>query len=257
MLQKLRSLAIWVAIASLTALYFPPAVLISMLGWMVSRRSSAGHEVARFWARSILALNPAWSFSVDARRLQKGRAFVVVSNHESAGDIIICLRLPLHFKFISKASNFRVPFMGWFMWFAGYVPLTRGNKESIVRCMARCRWWLDQGVSVLFYPEGTRSPDGSVRAFKPGAFQLAIEGGVDVLPVVVLGTSAMLQKNSLRFASESTPMRVIVGEPIPVAGLGLDDVSALAERARAAIVAMKEREGALAAPEPVRAVATG
>jgi 1-acyl-sn-glycerol-3-phosphate acyltransferase len=144
--------------------------------------------------------------------------------------------MPHHFKFISKRANFVVPFMGWAMSLAGYIPLVRGRKSSIEQCMNRSRWFLRNGVSVLFYPEGTRSPDGSVRPFKGGAFRLAIETGVDVLPVVTLGRE-LIKKNSLVFKSGT--MYLVVGAPIPVAGLSLGDVELLAERTREAIVALK------------------
>src|SRR5437868_3433142 len=83
-------------------------------------------------------------------------------------------------------------------------------------------------LSVLFYPEGTRSPDGEVRPFKHGAFRLAVDAGVDVLPVLVTGAADLLPKNSFHFSAKKAPMRMVVGDPIPVAGLGTQDVPALA-----------------------------
>jgi|SRR5579883_1980361 len=231
----LRSLLLWFTIAFMTAVYFPIDLIGYFLFW--DRTHHWGHKYARFWAKSIIRMNPAWDIAMDVSRLPAGRHFVIASNHESTADIIVDLHLPHHFKFISKRQNFLVPFMGWAMTLAHYIPLVRGSRESIERCMAKARWFVDNGVSVLFYPEGTRSPDGEVRPFKPGAFRLAIESGVDVLPVATVGTRSLIEKNSVRFASGT--MHLIVGDPIPVAGLTLDDVPLLAERTRQAIVALK------------------
>ncbi len=77
----------------------------------------------------------------------------------------------------SKAANFWVPFMGWFMFHAGYIPVKRGDKESVAECMERATKWLLAGVSVLFFREGTRSKNGEIQPFKPGAFKLALETG--------------------------------------------------------------------------------
>jgi 1-acyl-sn-glycerol-3-phosphate acyltransferase len=233
-LELVRSLALWIAIAVMTIVYFPIDLVGSLL--LYDRTHRFGHWFARFWAKSIIRLNSGWRIEMDLRRLPADRHFVIASNHESTADIIVDLHMPHHFKFISKSTNFVVPFMGWAMYVAGYIPLVRGRRSSIEQCMERSRWYLRNGVSVLFYPEGTRSPDGNVRPFKAGAFRLAIETCVDVLPVVTLGRE-LLKKNSLLFKAGT--MRLIVGDPIPVAGLTLRDVDALAQRTREAIVALK------------------
>ena len=249
-----RSLYIWVGIAVITACYFPVVATLSATAWLLGDKTwSVGHKVARFWARSVFKLNPAWSLTIDDSVLHQlaasragGGHFVVASNHASSGDIIVNLQLVHHFKFISKDSNFRVPFMGWFMYFAGYIPLKRGSKTSVARCMARSRWYLDHDVSVLFYPEGTRSRDGNLLPFKPGAFQLAIDAGVDVLPLVVVGTGLLLPAASFWYTRAKTPMKMIVGDPIPVAGLKPDDWQLLADRTREAMIAIKtQAEAAL------------
>jgi 1-acyl-sn-glycerol-3-phosphate acyltransferase len=130
----------------------------------------------------------------------------------------------------------------------------RGNKDSVERCMRRARHYLDLGVSVLFYAEGTRSRDGQVKPFKPGAFRLAIEAGVPVLPIATTGTRNMVVKNSLRFSSERTPMGLVVGDPIPVDGLTVDDVQLLADQTRDAIRALK---GEVVEQLPLRRAAVG
>jgi 1-acyl-sn-glycerol-3-phosphate acyltransferase len=165
--------------------------------------------------------------------------------------------MDLHFKWISKASNFYVPCMGWFMYHAGYIPLRRGDKSSILQCMARARWYLDRGVSVLFFPEGTRSKDGDVQSFKAGAFKLAIEAGVDILPLGIAGTANALPKHTWKFSDERTPMRMLVGDVISTKGMTKDDQDRLVEMTREAVIALKdELEGrTFVPPQTIRATA--
>jgi 1-acyl-sn-glycerol-3-phosphate acyltransferase len=168
--------------------------------------------------------------------------------------------LDLHFKWISKASNFYVPFMGWFMFHAGYIPLVRGRRSSIERCMERAHEYLNLGVSVLFFPEGTRSHDGVVKPFKPGAFKLALKGGFDILPLGISGTLDALPKGTWKFSNEPTRMRVIVGAPISTKGMTEADLEALMARSREAVIALKaelDGEAAYRHEQPQRRAAVG
>src|SRR5262249_53142360 len=101
---------------------------------------------------------------------------VLVSNHASLADILVLFGLWSPFKWVSKASNFRIPLIGWNMRLNRYVPLVRGDKESIATMMRACEAWLAGGVPVLLFPEGPRSPDGEGKAFKAGAFRMASSG---------------------------------------------------------------------------------
>jgi 1-acyl-sn-glycerol-3-phosphate acyltransferase len=116
---------------------------------------------------------------------------------------------------------------------AGDIPLQRGFGPSALEAMERCRTSLRHRVSVVFFPEGTRSPDGRMLPFKDGAFRLAIEAGVPILPLAVAGTRTALPKHDWRF----NPARAIVEvlPPIDTAGLTLEDLPALKERVRATI----------------------
>lgn len=237
--EAVRSFLLWFGIALLAVLIGTVAFFASSLAVPFDRKRRSAHLWPWLWARSVVALN--WRTELDTRRLPRGKHFVIVANHQSLADIIVCLHVWHNFKFLAKQSVFRVPFLGWFMYPAGYIPLVRGKRSSVEEAMERCRFWLRRGVSVLLYPEGTRSPDGSVREFKPGAFRLAIETGVPILPIALGHTADMLPKNSFFFTHKKDSMKLLVGDPIPVDGLTLDDVDALAERTRQAIIAMKDR----------------
>ena len=239
MWDTLRSALLWAAIGAVTAGFFPVALVTSALAWLAGdRRRRSGHLWASLWGRTVVAISPAWSCEVDGPA-PPDRPFVIVANHESMGDIMTAFHLRHHFKWIAKDTIFRVPLLGWFMPMAGYISIKRGSPASARKCMEKARAWLERGVSVLFFAEGTRSTDGGVQPFKPGAFKLAVATGVDVLPAAFSGTRENLRKQSWRFGRTYTRMRLRVGTPIPVAGLCEEDVKGLAERARAQVIVLK------------------
>ena len=250
MWQALRSIYIWVGIAVLTsAMYVVGAPLFLTTMWFDPQRK-IGHWYAQRWGRLVTKLNNRWSFEVVfPERIPQNKPMVVVANHQGMGDIMMAFCMDLHFKWISKAANFYVPCMGWFMYHAGYIPLRRGSKTSVLNCLARSRKYLDDGVSVLFFPEGTRSKDGTVGGFKVGAFKLAIEGQVDILPLAIAGTANALPKHTWKFSNEPTAMRLIVGHPISTKGMTEKDLPRLMATTRETVVALKdELEGRTFAP---------
>ena len=130
--------------------------------------------------------NPLWRFEVSGVKItDPRRPYVVLSNHESFVDMLLISHLPWEMKWLSKESIFKIPLVGWLMAMAGDVRLIRGNKQSIVSAMRGCSDRLDKRVSVMLFPEGTRTRDGSLGEFKDGAFRLAIDHQVPILPLVV------------------------------------------------------------------------
>ena len=147
-----------------------------------------------FWAYIM----PTWRIKVEGReKIRKDRVYVIVANHQSQLDIVMTALLFTHFKWISKAEILKVPFVGWQMALNKYIVLRRGYVNSIARMMEDCERALESGSSILLFPEGTRSDDGEIKPFKPGAFILAEKQKVPVLPVVIYGTLNALPKNSL------------------------------------------------------------
>ncbi len=179
-------------------------------------------------------LNPLWRFkAVGPFITDPRRPYVAVSNHESYADIFLISHLPWEMKWISKDSMFRIPGFGWMMRMAGDIALRRGERTSAVAAMAKAREWLDRRVSVMIFPEGTRSRDGEMLPFKDGAFRLAVEAGVPILPVAVAGTRGAMAKGTFQFRRAVARVKVL--DPIETTGMTLDDVTALKARARAAI----------------------
>jgi 1-acyl-sn-glycerol-3-phosphate acyltransferase len=213
-LGALPSALIWACICLVTGI-FPFFMLpVFLVGLLFDRRAAWTHRVGAEWARTIVRLVPGWHVRVEGTEHLRHGPFVIVANHQSQVDIVVTFFLPHHFKWLSKRSVFRIPFLGWMMWMCRYIPVVRGDRRSAERCLDESARWIRRGVSVMFFPEGTRSEDGRLRPFKPGAFRVAAETGAPVLPVAILGTRACLAKNSLRFGKRGS-FRLVVGPPIP------------------------------------------
>jgi 1-acyl-sn-glycerol-3-phosphate acyltransferase len=219
---------------SLPFLFLPQAILYVLL-LPFDRRRLAIHLYACFWGVLYVWLNPFWRLRVEGREKLPWRGpAVIVANHLSLLDILVLYGLFRPFKWVSKESIFSIPFVGWNMRLNDYVPLRRGDRESIKRMMAHCRRHLDAGWPVLIFPEGTRSQDGVLQPFKEGAFRLACEAGCPVIPVAVSGTYAALPKHGFMLR-EPMRARVEVLDPIDPAAHG-GDAAALREAVRSALV---------------------
>jgi 1-acyl-sn-glycerol-3-phosphate acyltransferase len=193
-------------------------------------RYAAGRTF-RLLAVAATAINPYWHFKTTGVRIRDPRRpYVAVSNHESYADIFLISHLPWEMKWLSKEAIFKIPLMGWMMHMAGDVLIVRGDRESGAKALASCRDRLAKRVSVMIFPEGTRSPDTNLLPFKDGAFRLAIETGTPILPMVVTGTRAAMAKGSFRFRPARATCRVL--DPIETTGLTEADVPALRDRVR-------------------------
>jgi 1-acyl-sn-glycerol-3-phosphate acyltransferase len=195
--------------------------------------------------------NPIWSVRVEGReKLPWKGAAVLVANHLSILDILVLYGLFRPFKWVAKGELFRVPFVGWNMILSDYVPIWRGDRESVRKMMARCRGHLDRGVPVLIFPEGTRSEDGVLRPFKDGAFRLATDADCPVFPIAVSGTYDALPKHGVRLRG-AMKARVRVLDPLYPKDFG-HDPAALREAARRAIAAvLPVEQGATAVAPPL------
>jgi 1-acyl-sn-glycerol-3-phosphate acyltransferase len=184
-------------------------------------------------------LNPFWKFAIHGTPTPPAPRTVVVSNHESNADPFIISYLPWEMKWMAKSSLLKIPVVGWAMWLAGDIPVRRGEKDSAIQALDTCKRWLDKGVPIMIFPEGTRSKTAELLPFKDGAFRLAIEAGADVLPMAVSGTRRALPKHSWRFATARA--LVMVGTPISTKGMTLADLERLKAMAREQIVSMREQ----------------
>lgn len=235
----LVSIWAWFVLASCLILWLPILALIRLVTWPFDK----GRYWAGYFFRQVAVvtstLNPLWRFKVSGTMpADPRRPYVVVSNHESFVDILLISHLPWEMKWLSKVEILRIPVLGWDMWLAGDVPVERGTRKSALKAMRRCQEVLKDKVSVMMFPEGTRSETEELLPFKEGAFRLAIDSGVAILPVVVRGTREALQKHGWRFGPSHAEVRVL--PPVETTGLTTKDVPALSERIRNLIMAERE-----------------
>ena len=240
MLQKVLNAWAWVVLISAILVGFFVVLIVFLVTWPFDRDRYVAGRTFRLVGSTCVKLNPLWSFSTDGVRIRDPRRpYVAVSNHESYADIFLISHLPWEMKWLGKEQLFKIPFLGWMMWLAGDIPVRRGTRESIVAAMNGCRTKLKQRLSVMIFPEGTRTPDGELLPFKDGAFRLAIESNVPILPIVVAGTRRAMAKHTFQFQKTRAICRVL--EPIETAGLTLADLQSLKQRTRDAIAAAKIR----------------
>lgn len=181
-------------------LLFFPALLIWFVTFPFDRNKRLLHLYTCFWGAMYTWVFPSWKVRVkDRKNFRNKTTYIVVSNHQSQLDILLAFNLFKHFKWVSKAEIFKLPFVGWNMYLNRYVRLIRGDKESIQNMMVVAEERLREGSSVYFFPEGTRSSDGKVKKFKPGAFILAHRLKLPILPIAISGTCDALPKYSMNY----------------------------------------------------------
>ncbi|PKN76231.1 MAG: 1-acyl-sn-glycerol-3-phosphate acyltransferase [Deltaproteobacteria bacterium HGW-Deltaproteobacteria-10] len=195
MLGKILSIAILVFIGITFPIFYLGALIIWILTYHLDSHLRFLHYYTCFWASTYTWVMPTWRIKIEGReKCRKGVTYVIVSNHQSQLDILVNFRLFLFYKIVSKSEMFRVPFMGWNMYLNRYIKLVRGNKDGVRKMMEDCEKTLAEGNSVFIYPEGTRSLDGEIKDFKPGAFILAHKAKAPILPIVLTNTGKALPK---------------------------------------------------------------
>lgn len=192
------------------------------------------HWCAQVWCRLIARTAGAPVRVYGLEHLEPGTSYVFLSSHQSLMDIPAMLGyLPVQLRIAAKKSLFKIPFMGWHLSRAGHIPVDRSSTQNAVTSMRKAARYIREGICAFVFPEGTRSPDGALHAFKKGGFKLAVQAGAPIVPVTILGSRQVLPKNSIIF--RPGPVDMYVDKPIPTAGLGDEDLEELMREVRAAI----------------------
>jgi 1-acyl-sn-glycerol-3-phosphate acyltransferase len=214
--MKLFSLYYWGYLVGCLTVFWFAVVIPWLLITPFDRRRRFSHWYAYTWANHLHAMSPFWTIIVEhPERMRDDQAYVLVANHQSSGDILTMFALRKQFRWVAKRVLFGVPFLGWMMAMAGYVGIKRGDPKSRDRMMAKCKRQLAMGNTIAMFPEGTRSTTKEMRPFKIGAFVLACEADVPVLPVIMEGTLETLPRASWVFTLERKVYPVLrVLEPI-------------------------------------------
>jgi 1-acyl-sn-glycerol-3-phosphate acyltransferase len=203
---------------------------LSLGSSLFDRRGHFAHACARLWSWLILATT---GVSVDVRglnRLEPGRTYIFVANHQSIYDIpVIFASLPYQLRIIAKESLGTFPFLGWHLRRTGHLLVDRRNPDR-AGILKRWKALVDQGLSLIIFPEGTRSEHGRVGIFKAGSFLLAIEAGLPIVPLSVDGTRRVMGKGRLMTCPGHVTL--VVHAPIETTSLDVSDPRSLARRVR-------------------------
>ena len=213
---------------------------VSLASSLVDRRGHAAHWCARTWSWLILATTGVRVHVTGVERVPREGAYVFVSNHQSIYDIpILFSTLPFQVRIIAKAALGFFPVLGWHLRYAGHLLVDRARPGAAT--LNQVAGLMRRGHSLVVFPEGTRSADGRVGRFKRGIFLVAVEVGLPIVPVAVIGSRHVMLKGRLMTCPGE--VEVVVHDPLPTRDLGRDDVRGLADRARDIVIAtVTERE---------------
>lgn len=237
--RTLLSIWSWIVLVVGVIVWTPMVTIVRVATWPFDRSAYAAGYLFRKLTVFHQKLTPLWTFRTSGELPDDmRRPYVVVSNHESFVDILLISHLPTEMKWMSKVEIMRIPLVGWMMRLSKDIRLTRSDAGSRVEALAAARERLDEHVSVMIFPEGTRSKTGELREFKAGAFKLAIDAQVPILPLAVHGTRDALRKNDWRLGYATAEVRVL--DPIDTTGMTIDDLDTLRAKTRAAIIAGRD-----------------
>jgi len=238
-LHSIFSFWAWFAIGFCAFCGFLGQLILIPLTWPFDRNRLCTGYCLRLSGRIGAILNPMWRVKVvGARGFKRPQRAVFISNHCSQSDIFVICYLPWEMKWLFKDSLFKIPVFGWSLQFTGDISIKRGDRASAQASMKRCQAYVENGMPVMIFPEGTRSKTDEMQPFKDGAFRLAIESQAALVPLAVSGTSKALPKHDWRFGDARATVQV--GQPISTEGMTLEDVATLKEAARTQIQDMRD-----------------
>lgn len=233
--RGIASALIWAAAGVLTVGLWVVSVLSVLLTGRRDPDRRFTHRFARYWAWAVVKTNPFWNLTVTGRRyLDEKACYIFVSNHQSMADIILLPFVGVPYKCFAKTELFAVPFFGWSLSLHRHIRIRRGSLRGIAQAMKDARYWIDRGMPVAFFAEGTRSRNGSLGQFKGGAFKLAIQTGTPIVPLAMRGTRDVLCKGSWMF-NPSVRGSLAILPPIETKGYAMNQLDELRERTLNAI----------------------
>ncbi len=209
---------------------------VIFIAWLVTlpfdRERSVVHWILIYLAIIVSYSVPIWKIKIEGRKKAiPGTRYVIISNHQSILDILLLNCLRYRFKWISKIENMKMPFLGWYIRMADYITVNREDNESKEQMMVEAFNCLKKGISIMIFPEGTRSNDSELGFFKRGAFQLAISADTPILPVLIDGTGGVLPKHGLIFGGFHKII-IKVFDPVMPASFETDNCEELALKFR-------------------------
>ncbi len=234
MLSRLRS---YLFFAPMIYLYTGVMGTLSLLSSLSDREGRTQHWFARTWARMILKTVMIRVRIEGLDRINPAQPAIYAANHLSALDIpVLYSWLPLQFRIMAKKELFRYPFLGWHLKRSGQIPIDSGNARASLRSLTHASESLRHGTPLVVFPEGGRSLTGQLQEFMGGASYVAIRAQAPIVPIAIVGTDGALPMNSFHLLPGQ--VELIIGEPIPTAGLRVRDMDRLTMQVRQAIAEM-------------------
>ena len=219
-----------------TAVFSVIAIIVSFF----SRSGNSVHIIARIWSKTILFVSGIDVTVEGFANIDPSQSYIYMSNHRSNFDIPVLLGcLPIQFRWLAKAELFKVPIFGRAMRGAGYVKIDRSNRKSAFKSIDQVAAKMKNGVSVMIFPEGTRSEDGTVKPFKKGGFVMAVDTGTPIVPVILRGTRSVMAKGSWRIHPDNVTLSI--EKPIDTTGFTRDTKDDLIKTVRSVISEVFEK----------------
>ena len=191
---------VWLVFLLTILPFFFLYLLIWLLTFPFDTKRIYCHNFVSYWAGFYILINPWWKVTIENRfRMDRNQAYIILSNHQSMLDALVLYQLHFPFRWILKQELFRIPVVGWVLFLNKYIPVVRGDKISADNMIGRAVESLREGISILIFPEGTRSTDGNIGEFREGAFKIALESKALLLPVIIDGAFDALPKNGFLF----------------------------------------------------------
>ena len=215
--------------------------ICAFLTFPFDRRGNVIHRYARLWGWLILQANGVRVQVRGLEHVDHRQPAIYMCNHQGTFDIFVLLaHLPIQFRWVAKVGLFRIPVLGWAMSTAGYISLDRSKRKRAYRGIEIAARKIREKNSVVMFPEGSRSYDGTLQPFMNGGFTLALRAGVPICPITIDGSWALMPRTTLRIKRGT--VRIVIGQPIKTAGLTMKDRKRL----------MREVEEKIRANLPVR-----
>ena len=224
---------------------------VSLVCGLWDKSGGQQHAIARAWAHTLLLISLSQVELIHPERLRTRQTAVYASNHLSYYDTpVLFSRLPFQFRILAKQSLWKVPFVGWYLNRSGQVPVDPKSSRSAIAGLLRGVKTLEAGLPLVLFPEGGRAADGRMTPFQSGAAFMAIKAGVPLVPLALIGTYELLPIHTYYLLPR--PLKVVVGDPIPTAGLQTRDADSLTSQLFAAITDLynthSQPEAALLSP---------
>lgn len=228
------STLLWIFVAITAILFFVGDFVVWLFTFWWDKKLKLVHLYSTYWAMFYIRINPGWQAKTEGlEKIDKEAAYVIVSNHQSAFDIVLLYGLYTHFKWVAKKELAKVPVIGWNLILNRCILLDRASQASAKKMIANGLKNLHMGNSLLIFPEGTRSKDGQVKRFKEGAFLLAQQAKVPMLPVVIEGSKDIFPSPGVINLRQQLQIRVL--DPIPVDEVLSSSVADLTNRVNSLI----------------------